>query len=380
MINKTSTAAINPHLRIPSVSGNMLNELNNAKQMKIRFFLFFIFIVLGFGSCIPINYLAIDLSEPAKQTLPDAVQSLTLISRAVDNRFTDDPADSVQIRFFRAQFQADTVIYDRKAADTLLQALGSLLYESGRYDVVIPVERFPNKDSVSHFTEPMEWKDVEKYTTDFNTDAVLSLDHFRTAIFTQYFESPVFDSNSGVYMAGNAEMEISYLALFRLYYPGNKDVSPSFLISDTLQWEDGDDDLHRLFRRFTYVKSGLTEAGIEAAIRLSEEISPLWKKSKRAYFARGHRVFIESNRLVTENDWTAAINLWKEMLDKTKSKSLRSKLEFNIAMANEMTGNLNEAIIWGVRSFKTMYRPVTYKYLETLKKRKLLFNKTDETN
>jgi hypothetical protein len=66
------------------------------------------------------------------------------------------------------------------------------------------------------------------------------------------------------------------------------------------------------------------------------------------------------------------------MLEKTKSKSLKSKIEFNLALAYEMQGDLNEAIRWGGRSYNSFYRPVTYNYLKTLKERKSLYEKSDD--
>jgi hypothetical protein len=86
----------------------------------------------------------------------------------------------------------------------------------------------------------------------------------------------------------------------------------------------------------------------------------------------------ETGLLVEEYNWDDAEGIWKDLLENTKSKSLRSKLEFNIALACEMAGNLNEAIRWGLQSYKTMYRPATYRYLEILKKRKSLLEKQDE--
>ena len=43
-----------------------------------------------------------------------------------------------------------------------------------------------------------------------------------------------------------------------------------------------------------------------------------------------------------------------------------------------MQGNLDEAIRWGLKSYETMFRPVTYRYLEILKARKSLLYPRDE--
>jgi hypothetical protein len=64
------------------------------------------------------------------------------------------------------------------------------------------------------------------------------------------------------------------------------------------------------------------------------------------------------------------MDIWENLADSTKQKGLKSKAEYNMAIGYEMLGDIDEAIRWGLRSYKTMYRPLTYEYLEILKRRK----------
>lgn len=47
-----------------------------------------------------------------------------------------------------------------------------------------------------------------------------------------------------------------------------------------------------------------------------------------------------------------------------------SKVQLNIALGYEILGDIDNAIGWALKSYETMFRPLTYEYLETLKKRK----------
>ncbi len=349
--------------------------------MKQKILIFISLVAFIFESCRPFSYLTVDLTEPVKEDLPAGIQSLTLVNRAADQCFTDDPSDTIQYYFYNSEFNLDTVIHDIKSSDTLLQALGNVLFESGRYDIVIPEDRFLMKDSVNSYSSPMYWDQVKAFTTAFNTDAVLSLDYFKTSVSAEFGQQSWFDINAQNYIPSfYAIMRIGYTAHFRVYNPENKEINNSYLIYDTLLWETRGLDLKNMFRQFTTVKQGLAEAGIDAALKLSEKIAPAWKPTPRAFFTKGHNLLRQTKSLVQGNDWQAAMDLWTGLLEKTSSKSLRSKLEFNMALASEMQGDLNEAIRWGVESYKTRYRPVTYKYLNTLKYRKLLLSKHDENN
>jgi hypothetical protein len=336
-------------------------------------------ILTALGACKPVSYLTVDLTDPPKDGLPAEIQSLTLVNRAVDKRFTDDPGDSIQLRFYESQFNLDTVIYDIHAADTLLQALGNLLYESGRFDIVIPENRYLAKDTLNPYSEQMSWDMAEDLTRRFKTDAVLSLDHYTTSI------SAIFGTKKDIrwdnlteYTYFAAKLRISYIANFRLYYPRNKDLLISYFLRDTLVWDGGNIVLKTLFKELTKVKDALTETGIATALDLSKRIAPNWKSYSRVYFSKGNSVLRQTNFLVQENDWETAMNMWMDKLKNTKSKSLKSKLEFNLALAYEMQGELNEAIRWGGKSYNSFYRPVTYNYLKILKDRKTLFEKSDE--
>jgi hypothetical protein len=62
-----------------------------------------------------------------------------------------------------------------------------------------------------------------------------------------------------------------------------------------------------------------------------------------------------------------------------KSKVTRSKIEFNLALASEMTGNIDLAVEWALKSFKTRYTKAVEVYLKTLdNKRKALLNENSK--
>ncbi len=337
-------------------------------------------LALFLGGCRSFCTLTVDLSSPGPEEVSDHIQSLLLLNRAVDRRFTDDPSDTIQLRFFEKRFTLDTTIYDLQASDTLLQTLGTLLFESGRFDIVIPMERFPMKDTLHPFSEPMSWEEVEELTSAFHTDAILSLDYHKTDISTSYERESLRDAESETFFnIYEPTMQINITAQFRIYDPSYREEVPAHFLIDTLYWRSTGYSLTEVLRRFTYVKQGLTESGIVTALTLSEKIAPHWETSKRAIFLTGNKELRNAAPLVAEHRWDEALAYWEEAAAKTRAKGLLSKLQFNMAVANEMQGDLNEAIRRGVQSYNTMFRKGTYTYLETLKKRKELLNKKDDS-
>jgi len=322
-------------------------------------------------SCVSTKSLLIEIPQPANKNLPTEIQSLTIITQAVDKKFTDLPADSLQKIFYEQQFDYDTVVYDLQMADTTLKALGELLFESGRYDYVIPENRFlkPFSNSFSGLTLP--WETVKNLTETFETDAVLSLDHLSARVITDYGSDTYFDAFSdGFYSAAQVQMQIIYEAMFRVYDPQKERIIMSEFMRDTLLWEDVDTSPRNLFSRFTPVKQALTEAGIAMALELSEKISVIWRTEQRTYFIKGNDKMKQASQMINTGNWQAAINLWKEVAENSSSKSEKSKALFNVAVGYEILGDVDAAISWALKSYDAMYRQLTYDYLQILKQRK----------
>jgi tetratricopeptide (TPR) repeat protein len=342
---------------------NLFSKITNLTSVLLL-------IIISF-SCISTKPLYIEIPQKSKKELPENIQSLLLVARVNDESYTDLDADSLQKIFYQHRFNYDTIISDIQSVDTTLQALGELLFESGRYDFVIPENRFLDFEKNSFITKEMPWDEVKMLCDTFKTDAILSLDYFKTRVSTEFDKENFFDPGSNSFYAlSQAQMKISYDALFRVYDPVGEKIILREFVRDTIIWEDADSSTGELFARFTPVKKALAEAGIAIALDFSGKISSNWYQEKRSYFATGDSNMKQAAQLVNTGQWEPAIALWKDTVEKNKSKSLKSKAEFNIALGYEMLGDLDSSISWALKSYNTMYRTNTYNYLGTLKRRK----------
>ncbi len=322
-------------------------------------------------SCFPTKNLVIDIPRPSKKELPQSVQSLTIVSQIVDDKFSDINSDSLQKIFYNSRFNLDTVIYDFQMADTTLKALGELLFESGRYDYVVPESRFLDSPKTANVAHAMSWYRVRELCHIFNTDAVLSLDYLKTHVKTYFANESFFDPFQGGFNnAVTAGIQISFEALFRVYDPEQNKILLQELVSDTLYWDDTNVSTRALFSYLTPVKKALAETGIVIALDLSDRIGVRWQPERRKYFVTGNSEFKKANRFAEQGDWLTAVQKWEAAIEKSSSKTRLSKMQLNIALGYEILGDIDSAISWAMKSYDTMFRPLTYEYLETLRKRK----------
>jgi tetratricopeptide (TPR) repeat protein len=349
---------------------NFMKHVYTTLQKTGKAVLLLVITLFSF-SCVSVRTLMIEIPEKAKNELPENVQSILLLTRVYNDSYTDLEADSLQKLFYLQRFNYDTVINDMRAIDTTLKALGELLFESGRYDFVIPEDRFqPTGNSVAMAAE-MPAEEIKRRCETYKTDAVLSLDFIKTRVMTEYDQLVNFDQESNsFYDFAHAEMKVSYEALFRIYDADKEGVIYRKFLRDTILWEASDRTTSALFSHFTPVKDALAETGIAIALDVSAEISPAWRTEFRKYFVSGHDNLKLATALVDSSQWETAIALWKNLAETEKKKSVKSKAEFNLAVAYEMTGDIDTAIQWGLKSFETMYRTQTFEYLEILKYRK----------
>lgn len=330
-----------------------------------------ILMLVIFASCSSSKKLVIEIPIKGQKELPSSIQSLTIITRTIDDQYEDTEKDSIQKIFYQKNFKCDTIINDIRAVDTTLKALGELLYESGRYDFVIPEERFYSPRRNAYLNMEMDWEEVKRICNTYETDALLSLENFKTKVITNYKRESIYSPGEDAFILIHyAYIGVVYEAFFRVYDPSLERVISIDILRDTLLWEKGDIHIGELFRELTPIKTALMEAGIAIALDYSEKLGRNWQQTTRDFYFGGNSDLKHAATLVQNDKWEQAMTVWKELSNTAKSKSVKSKAELNLAVAYELEGDLPEAIRWALKSYDTMYRPVTYDYLNVLKKRK----------
>lgn len=333
---------------------------------RLNSFKIFLICLIGIVSVSCKSYyttLKIEVPKPAKEELPADIQSLTLMNRSISNQFENYQEDSLQLYFYRQGFQLSKIILDMTAADTTIQALGALLFESGRYDVVVPVQRNLKRELSYEFTpDTLSSLLVSGICRKYNTDALMVLEKFSTKVMTDFSAEKYNDPTSGVSYSYYASMDLKYNAFFRIYKPGRKPVEIELV--DTIYWESADYTQLRLFSKLPSVKQALTNAGIKIALDVDGKLSPSWTSEKRGYFLFDPKNDI-GQQLINENRTDEAIAFWREK-SKSTNKKIRGRAEYNLALASELEGDIDGAIEWGLKSFYTYYQYQTEVYLKKL--------------
>ena len=174
-----------------------------------------------------------------------------------------------------------------------------------------------------------------------------------------------------------------YNAEWRLYYPHHSLSVDQFQKTDRLLWRGWrylPDDSHQqllivnadLHQQLPKVKSALIEGGIAAGYIMADEISPKWLSQPRNYFVTRKADIDKAIPLIEKNKWEEASQIWTKYAT-VNSKRTRSKVEFNLALASEMNGDLDLALQWCRKSIETYDSPCKKVYLSVIKQRQKEF-------
>jgi len=307
-----------------------------------------------------------------KIKISDSIQSFTIMNRSLTPEFVNFNEDSLQTYFYKQNFLTNLVIMDSIASDTIVKTLGDVLFNSDRFDVVIPLERNIYRLLPYNKTpDPLNWSYVENICDQYKTDALIVLENETMRTLTSYkIEKELTDDFFQIYEKYYyASIDFYSRVHWRIYDPKRKEIIIDYKMNgDTLSWDSYENDIQRTFKKLPSIKGAAIETGIQLATEFGNLISPQWSDESRYYYVVDDAEIDESVKLAANGDWDGALQNWLKHMDSGNSIK-RSKILLNVALAYEMTGDLTSAIKMAKESQKLYYREVTNLYLKQLLKR-----------
>ena len=343
-----------------------LTQLPQSRSyFSLNLFYLSLFALVIFNSCISLQPINVQISKKEPCPLPENIQSIAILNRAMHSGFTNCNADSLEPSLFRKR-EINSIFRDSLAADTAIKVTAKALYESGRYDIVIPLNRNILRSDSFAFAEQLSSSFIEGICSDFHTDAVLILESMEEKLVASYhrtnFDAKITDNvpdRNSPYLYGG--IYVHYNSVWRIYTLIDSCYIKQYNISDVKSWV-GD------YSNLPYLKVALIEGGTASGLKLAKYISPEWDDYYREYFVTHNRQIDKAIPLIKNSKWEEAAEIWSKY-STVPSKSVRSKVEFNLALASEMNGDLNQALEWCGKSLKTVWSDNKMTYLSALEQR-----------
>ncbi len=337
--------------------------------MKQKSGLLWLVLLLSMSSCVSFENFSIEVFKPAKFTLPPDLQNVAMVQRNL--KYKNDTLQSYQVQNQhlvqdKIRFNADSL-----AQISCIDSLAVHLAAQNRFDsiIVLPASSFPEIRAKEIRPAKAEW--YQHISDQTGVDGLIILDMYSGF----YTRSDNYQNNS----TPNAKVVSSNI--WSIYDHNRKKIIDRFIQIDTLYWDGTDEKGNFNKLRIPAKKEAMMISAGVIGENYSKYLVPSWIMVYRDVMTCGQPELKHAASLAHKSKWDDAAAIWQNYAD---SKNKRNKIIslYNLAVANEMNGNIDQALEFTARAaristgvFWSMENEAIRKYSAILYRRKIEISK-----
>lgn len=300
---------------------------------------FLLVAALFFSSCkTAMLYTTLDVLRPAKLEFAPDVENLLI----VNNSKAQPAGVGHSSRLFNGQVQNVEISSDSVS----LFCLSVLKEEIEMTDFFASVDLLLhsiNNDQNFASISPLQRVTVEELCKTYDADAVLSLDHIVAKSELQEY----YDVDWAQFLA---VLETRYEMLWSIHYP-NKVGAIAVQFKDSLFWEANSYNRNRMLESLPDRQDALIDGALLVGQNSAKRFVPYWEKTDRYFFDSNNKLMKQGMDSVYVRNWQSALDSWKQAFNSTSNVKLRAEAANNMAIANEILGEYDEALKYAKLSF-----------------------------
>ncbi|MEA4903606.1 MAG: DUF6340 family protein [Petrimonas sp.] len=328
---------------------------------RLSFFAIALFSMLFFSSCAGIQYMSIETREPAQVTLPTEVKSVLVVNNVVQQ--PDEIGHNIK-RLGKSQIDRVKASSD-SVAIFYTEALSQFLGEEKYFDAVKYYQKPLRTDNDFWQEVPISPETMSELRNTTSTDAIISLDK----LILQTDRTDFFQQEGYTY----ASMTGKVHSVIRVYLPSMEGKIPVVQFTDSMKWEGYDIRDDRAYAELIIPtqEEAMKQLAVFAAEKMTNVFSPHWENQDRWYYTQMSSKMREGEMFAKGNQWSDAIEKWKESYTAEKRKLNQAKAAHNIALGYEMLDDMDSAYEWATIASDLFRQSTTNDSLE--RRRSLLF-------
>ncbi len=306
--------------------------------------------------------MTLSVQEPAQVAVPAHIRTVGIV-----DRITVDPHGRILDAADKI-FSLEGPSLDKEGAAAATRGLQDALTRTDRFEQVILFPEHLNTTNSTIFPNPLSWETVEAICNKNNVDALFSLDLFDTDSKINYSATPVKRSTPlGNIPALEQEVTIKTQLKtgWRIYDPLNKLILDEFAILHNIMYSDGGTNPVKIINGFAGRKDAVKQAGYITGEAYASRITPYWIRVSRHYYVKGSDRFVTARRKAQTGNWNEAAALWQKEVINPSSK-IAGRACYNMAIINEINGNLATAVEWARKSYEDFNNRLALNYVQLL--------------
>ena len=327
-------------------------------------------LVLALASC-KTQQLYLNVVEPAPVTLPAYIKNVGVINRSIPSDKTKalDVLDKV--------LSLEGVNLDKDGAMESIRGLSDELAVNTRFNEVKSLNDIDFRTSaLTDFPTPLTWEIVDQICRDSKTDALFSLEKIDTDTHLKYsnrkeeIKTPL-GTIPGIEHQANMETQVK--TGWRIYDPDSKQILDEYIYNESIMFTGrGVNPLvaaSALVGRKDAVNQVSNKAGHGYALR----IIPYKLRVMRDYYVKGNDNFKIARRKAQVGKWDEAGLLWEKETTNSSTR-IAGRACYNMAIINEINGDLNSALKWAQKSYEDTNNKLALQYVRILQNRQYKTN------
>lgn len=192
---------------------------------------------------------------------------------------------------------------------------------------------------------------------------LLSFDYFAAVDAISLVEINNFGFETGIF---TGVQSVFILAFWNIYDLQTNEILFTYNKLDTISWTANNiENLQIAKKLLPNRKEAVLNAADIAGTKFTGFLIPTWIEVERMYYRSEHVELKQTERLIYEDRWLEAANIWKKNTE-NPNKSIAAKSMYNMALACEMEGKIDAAIDWAVRSFHVFGQKNEVHYLNCI--------------
>ncbi len=334
------------------------------KTNQILFYLFSALVLVG---CSATNNLTMSAVEPAPITLSKDVTRIGIINRSLPSagNKTADKIDKI--------LSAEGLNLDKHGSEAAVLALKDQLAQNEAIEQIIIIDDLADlRKGLSVFPSTLPWSEIETLCEEYKVDAIFSLAFYDTDTKVSYKATMMEIPNDlGVKVSVPAhELTLNTLIEngWRVYDPYNRRIADELAFSDHVIATGNGINPIKAYEAIIGRKEAILHQSKYMGMDYARRLLPYKHRVRRDYFVRGTDNFKIAQRRAQAGDWEGAADLWHQETTHRDPK-IAGRACFNMAISNEINGDLDKAMQWASRSYTDYNNNYALGYLNTLKYR-----------
>ena len=331
--------------------------------------LLYIGIASLFISCSATNRLTMGVVEPAPVYIPNDVKNVGIIDRSLPSK-GNDPIDKID-----KILSAEGLQLDRKGAQAEISAFSDALVRSGKFDEVKILDTPDEvKKGLGVLPAALPWDVVASICDANGIDILFSLAFYDTDTQVSYNMTTMEIPNPvGVKVTVPAHgITLNTLIKngWRIYDIRSRTILDEYIFNDPILSQGKGINPAKALEAIKNRDETVIQSSRNMGSSYSQRLLPYSTRVTRDYFVKGTDNFKIGKRKAQTGDWDGAAQLWEKELTNPSPK-IAGRACYNMAIINEINGDLSTAINWASQSYVDYKNKEALHYLNLLKNRAL---------